>query len=95
MGVQEILMEGIRQLDELNRIHDELPDLHARLELAFPMGPPLRALAPSDLDILQIAHNATDVEAVMNKSALTDFETVQAVLKLLKANYLKLAEASR
>src|SRR6202041_1678792 len=32
-GVQEILIEGMRQLDEFNRIRDELPDLSARLSV--------------------------------------------------------------
>src|SRR6516165_1801201 len=33
LSVQEILMEGMRQLDEFNELRDQLPDLHSRLVL--------------------------------------------------------------
>src|SRR5579862_7259587 len=36
-SVQEILMEGMRQLDEFNRIREDLPDLSARLEVSNPL----------------------------------------------------------
>src|SRR5579863_1933390 len=50
MSVQEILMEGIRQLDEFNRLREELPDLNARLVIMSPLIPPLRELKAEDLD---------------------------------------------
>jgi len=31
VSVQEVLMEGLRQMDEFNNLRDQLPDLHARL----------------------------------------------------------------
>ena len=89
MGVQEILMEGIRQLDEFNRIKDELPELSARLVLMSPLTPPLKDLKPAELDILQLAHNYAHFETVMNKSQATDLETVEVVLKLIKGTYLR------
>ena len=89
VSVQEILMEGLRQLDEFNRIRDDLPDLNARLSLLSPLAPPLRDLKPMELDVLQLALNYGHLETVMNKSQSTDLETVQAVLKLLKGGYLK------
>src|SRR5579863_1886959 len=41
-SVQEILMEGMRQLDEFNRIRQDLPDLASRLSVNAPLIPPLR-----------------------------------------------------
>ena len=41
-SVQELLMEGLRQIDELNVIRDKLPDLTARLLLPHPLAPALR-----------------------------------------------------
>src|SRR5579863_6987227 len=55
--VQETLIEGMRQLDEYNRIRDDLPDLAARVSVSAPLIPPLRDLKPQDLDVLQLAHN--------------------------------------
>ena len=88
LSVQEVLMEGLRQLDEFNEIRNELPDLNTRLVLSQPVIPPLRDLKPEELDILQLAHNYGHVETVLNKSLATDLETVSNLLKLLKASYL-------
>src|SRR6185369_2843291 len=55
--VQELLMEGLRQIDELNNIRHQLPELSARLVISQPLKLPLRDLAPMELDVLQIAHN--------------------------------------
>jgi pSer/pThr/pTyr-binding forkhead associated (FHA) protein len=89
MSVQEILMEGIRQLDEFNRLKEELPELNSRLVMSSPLIPPLRELKPEELDVLQLAHNYGHLETLLNKSLATDLETVEIVLKLLKANYLR------
>lgn len=87
--VQEILMEGLRQLDEFNRIRDDLPDLHSRLSLPAPLIAPLRDLKPNELDVLQLAHNYGHLETVLNKAQATDLETVTILQKLLKSAYLK------
>ena len=87
--VQEILIEGMRQLDEFNRIRDELPDLAARVAVCSPLIPPLRDLKPEELDVLQLAHNYAVFETVLNKSLATDLETAEIVLKLIKATYLR------
>jgi hypothetical protein len=88
-SVQEILMEGLRQMDEFNQLRDALPELNSRLVLTTPMTPALRELKPDELDVIQLAHNYGHLETVMNKSQATDLETVQIVLKLMKANYLR------
>jgi hypothetical protein len=89
LSVQEVLMEGLRQLDEFNEIRNELPDLNTRLMLSQPVIPPLRDLKPEELDILQLAHNYGHLETVLNKSLATDLETVTIILKLIKSAYLR------
>ena len=89
VSVQEVLMEGLRQLDEFNEIRNELPDLNTRLVLSQPVIPPLRDLKPEELDILQLAHNYGHLETVLNKSLATDLNTVQFILKLIKNAYLR------
>jgi pSer/pThr/pTyr-binding forkhead associated (FHA) protein len=88
-SVQELLMEGMRQLDEFNRIRVELPDLAARVSVHAPLIPPLRELKPDELDVLQLAHNYGTFETVLNKSLATDLETAEIVLKLIKGSYLR------
>jgi len=87
--VQETLIEGMRQLDEYNRLKEELPALPARVSVSSPLIPPLRDLKASELDVLQLAHNYGVFETVLNKSLATDLETAQIVLKLIKGTYLK------
>jgi pSer/pThr/pTyr-binding forkhead associated (FHA) protein len=89
LTVAEVLMEGMRQLDEFNEIRNELPDLNTRLILSQPVIPPLRDLKPEELNILQLAHNYGHLETVLNKSLSTDLDTVQIILKLIKGAYLR------
>ncbi|HVK67546.1 MAG TPA: DUF4388 domain-containing protein, partial [Polyangium sp.] len=44
LSVQELLMEGLRQIDELNALRHKLPDLDTRLLVPHPLGPSLRDL---------------------------------------------------
>jgi pSer/pThr/pTyr-binding forkhead associated (FHA) protein len=89
LTVQETLIEGMRQLDEYNRIRGDLPETSARVLVNAPLIPPLRDLKPAELDVLQLAHNYSVFESVLNKSLATDLETAEIVLKLIKASYLR------
>jgi hypothetical protein len=88
-SVQEILMEGLRQLDEFNQLRQELPDLNSRIALVVPLVPALSALGKSELDVLQLAHNYGHLETVLNKSNATDLETVLVLVKLLRGSYIR------
>jgi hypothetical protein len=86
--VQELLMEGLRQIDELNAIRDRLPDLGAQLYVPRPLEPKLALLSPLELDVFQIAYNHEQLATVLNQSPGTDLETAKAVLHLLEAGFL-------
>jgi hypothetical protein len=66
-----------------------MPPSNATVQLAIPLIPPLRDLAPEEIDVLQLAFNYGHVETVLNKSLATDLETSQILVKLLKSGYLK------
>jgi hypothetical protein len=87
--VQEILMESLRQLDELNAFRDQLPALSTRLVLDTPLVPPLRDLKPEDLDVLQLVHNFNRFGTLLDKSQASDVDTARIVLKLIQKNYLR------
>lgn len=89
LSVQEVLMEGLRQIDEFNELRSELPDLNTRLVLPQPLVPPLKDLSPEELDILQLAHSYGHLETVLNKSNKTDLDTTQHIIKLIKGQYLR------
>lgn len=89
MPVQGVLMEGMRQMDELNQIKERLPRLTSRLHMAMPLQPALRDLKPQELDILQLVHNFGYFEQVLNQSPSSDLDTAQAILKLIDNGYLR------
>lgn len=89
LTVAEILMEGMRQLDEFNRLKEGLPPLTAKIGVSQPLIPPLRELSPDELDVLQMAHNYGTISQVLQKSQATDLQTATILQKLFKANYLE------
>lgn len=93
LSVQEVLMEGLRQLDEFNEMKDKLPELHAKLSLVSPLeNRHLRDLSPEELDVVELSLTLDSVEAVLNHSKATDLDTVQVLQKLLKEKILKATE---
>jgi hypothetical protein len=91
LSVQELLMEGLRQIDELNALRNKLPDLDTRLIVPKPLTAALKGLSPVELDVFQAAYNSGHLAVVLNKSPATDLETTQSLLKLINAGYLKKA----
>jgi pSer/pThr/pTyr-binding forkhead associated (FHA) protein len=85
---EALLLEAMRQLDEIQRLEKELPGHDVRLVLASPMGGRLRDLAPLQLDILQVVHEHGHVDMVLDRSAIPDLETYEALLHLLKAGFV-------
>lgn len=89
LSTEGILMEAFRQIDELRRIAADIPAHHAVLSLAKPIVPKLRELSPEELDTLQLVINYGTVETVLNKSNTSDLDTSEALLKLLKAGFIR------
>lgn len=90
MSTEGILMEAMRQIDELRRIGPELPPRNANIALSMPMISQLRELQPEELDVLQLAYNYGHVETIMNKSTASDLDTGQSLVKLLKEGYIRI-----
>lgn len=88
-STEALLMDGMRQLDELRRIQGNLPPTTALITLAQPLVPLLRELSPEQLDVLQSALNHGNVGAVLDRSPLTDRDTAEALAHLVKHNYLR------
>lgn len=89
LSTEAILMEGIRQLDELRRLAPELPPQGSHLTLPSPLIPPLRDLSGGELDVLQLALNWGHLETVLNRSHSSDLETCEVLVKLLTRGYLR------
>lgn len=91
LTAQAYLMEGIRQLDELNAAVAAAPALSARLILRTPLEAPLSTLEQSQLEVLQACINSPDFQTALDRSPKTDLDTVNDVLDLLKRGYLQVS----
>jgi hypothetical protein len=91
-SVQEVLMEGLRLLDEMNVMKDKLPPMSARLLVAHPLGGRLRELSAEELDVFQAAMTVGTVQAVFDAAAGHDLDIGSVLQKLLKAGFLEADE---
>lgn len=88
MSVQEVLMESLRQLDELNAMAEKLPPRSAPVAVASPLVAKLRDLSPDELDVFQVAMSSPRVGTLLDRSPKSDLETVQILEELLQRGYL-------
>jgi pSer/pThr/pTyr-binding forkhead associated (FHA) protein len=87
-STEGLLMEGMRQLDEMNRIASDLPPRDAAIGLPSPLVAPLKELQPGELDTLQLVLNHGTMQAILDRSPRTDLETAESLLKLLQKEYI-------
>ncbi|MEO1270212.1 MAG: FHA domain-containing protein [Myxococcota bacterium] len=90
-STEAMMMEGMRQLDEIRNLGADIPPLEANLYIEQPLIPPLRALTPELLDTLQLIHNYVEVEAILNRSLASDLETLQDIIYLMRNEYVRIA----
>jgi hypothetical protein len=85
-----LLLEGVRQLDELNNLGSELPSLDATITLATPLPGRLAELEDHDLDFLQMALDYGTVRRILDHFPGTDFEGCTFLLGMVGRKYLKI-----
>jgi pSer/pThr/pTyr-binding forkhead associated (FHA) protein len=90
VSTEAILMEGMRQLDELKRLQPNLPPLVSHLGLPSPLLPALRELQAAELDVMQLVINFGHMETVLNRSRAADLETCEIIVRLLQKQYIRI-----
>ncbi len=83
-----LLMESIRQLDELRHLEPQLPSRSASLSVA----PPTQGrvdLTPAEIDLLKLIPDHANLQALLDASPLSDLDTCQALLSLLRKRYVQ------
>ena len=88
-SVEGLMMEGMRQLDEIQNLGPDVPDMDAFLVINKPLVPPLRSLKPEHLDTFQLALNYGKISDILNKSLVSDLETMQDILYLVRNDYVR------
>jgi hypothetical protein len=87
LSTEAALMEGMRILDEVNRL--ELPPLRSPVRVNAPLRAPLRSLSPDELEVFQTAMHQPQLDSVLNNCPLDDITIAKALRKLLDEGYLE------
>jgi Domain of unknown function (DUF4388)/Inner membrane component of T3SS, cytoplasmic domain len=88
-STEALLMEALRQLDELNRISHELPPMTSTLTLSMPLTAPLRELGAEELDLLQLVHNYGSFSGVLDHSPQDDVTAATSLMSLIQRDYVR------
>ena len=86
-ATEHLLMEAMQQADELSR--GGYPASTVSVGIAMPLSPRLRELSPEQLDLLQLVHNYSVVQAVFDRAVGSDLEVAQALQSLIERGYLR------
>jgi hypothetical protein len=87
-STEALLMEGMRQLDEIKRIENELPALGSRLAVPTPLAGRLRELPPEQLDIFQLVLDHGSLQAVLDNFEGSDFAAYTQLIELLRREFV-------
>ena len=91
--MEHLLMDGLRELDEIERLRPDLPEEETPLALVRPLSPKLRDLLPSTLDILQAVHNEGQLVKVMDAfPEMSDLDVAMEVVLLIQKGYVSAAK---
>jgi hypothetical protein len=82
-SVEALLLEGMRQLDELNRLRPSLP-----AHVALAPQPPPEDLAPEERALLALARAHGAVDDIVDAAPLTDLEAAEWLATLLRRGVL-------
>ena len=63
-SVEALMMEGMRILDEIRALGDDVPAMYEELIISHPLVPPLRSLSPELMDSLQLVYNYRTVSNI-------------------------------
>jgi len=88
MPTEHILMEGLRQLDELRHMKDKLPPMDARIGVPRKLKPRLADLDAEELDVFQLVLAARTVQDVFDAAEASDLDAAGIVAKLVKQKYV-------
>lgn len=88
--VEALMMEGMRILDEIRALGDDVPKLTDKMIISKPLVAPLRSLSPELMDSLQLVYNYGQVSDILDASLSGDLETMQDLVNLMRSDYVTL-----
>ena len=88
MPTEHILMEGLRQLDELRHMQAKLPPMDAVVSVPRPLEARLRDLEDGELDVFQLVLSSSTVQEVLDGATASDLDAASILAKLIKREYV-------
>lgn len=93
LNTNNLLMEGVRRIDEMSYFREKLPSTKAVLEIS-PEVPP-RKLEETESRVYFLIDGKRTVKDIGRESRLGEFETTKIVFHLLQMRYIKVVEHAR
>jgi len=87
-STEALLMEGVRQLDEIRNLQHRLPTATAALAVPTPLAGKLRDLSPEELDVFQLVLDHGQMQAVLDHFSGPDLDAAQALISLMQREFV-------
>ncbi len=87
-STEGLLMEGMRQIDEIAQMEHQLPAMDSSLAVPTPLAGKLRDLTPEELDAFQLVLDHGNVQSLMDYYPGTDLQGVKSLLALMRREFV-------
>ena len=87
-STEALLMEGMRQLDEINNVAHLLPPPGSPLAVPTPLAGRLRDLTPAELDTFQLVLDHGQLQKVLDHYPGTDLDCANTLVALIKREFV-------
>lgn len=87
-STEALLMEGVRQLDEINNVAHLLPPPGSPLAVPTPLAGRLRDLTPAELDTFQLVLDHGQLQKVLDHYPGTDLDCANTLVGLIKREFV-------
>ncbi|MCB9540824.1 MAG: DUF4388 domain-containing protein [bacterium] len=94
LNAQNLLMEGLRRMDEMEYFRQALPDRSTRIALGRNEPSTRSALGQKERTILEALEQPSTVREVMARCRFGEFETMKQLFHLLQAGFIQVVEIS-
>ena len=87
-STEALLMDGIRQLDEMKQLEDALPPIGSPLAVPTPLAGRLRDLTPAELDAFQLVLDHGLMQKVFDHYPGSDLDCAHQLVALMKREFV-------
>lgn len=87
-SVEGLLMEGMRQMDEIRNMENFLPPPGSPLAVPTPLAGRLRELSPEELDVFQLVLDHGSLQKVLDHYPGSDVDCATRLVALMKREFV-------